>query len=367
MKEKICLCVGTRPNFIKAAPLIRALEKQGLSYCLIHTGQHYDNDMSDIFFQELRIPAPHINLDAKSENPMGRKTVQQLISIMQELQSYCTEYRPCIIIVFGDVLSSLACALTAKMMGIKLVHIEAGERSFDRTMPEEINRILIDQVSDYHFCTTQSGLDNLINEKILPEYCYQSNNIYIGNIMIDNLLYYLPEIKKQKPSYNSPYAVLTLHRQSNVDNKETLKHIIHDIIMPISQKIPIIFPVHPRTHKRLINFGLMTGISEYYPLIITSEPLGYLDFLGLIYASEFVMTDSGGLQCETTILNKPCLTLRNNTEWVETVSRGTNFVVGLNKDLILPAVEKILGGEWQKKSKAIDKWDGKTANRIVKI
>jgi UDP-N-acetylglucosamine 2-epimerase (non-hydrolysing) len=354
---KICICVGTRPNFIKAAPLIRALEKQEMLYHLVHTGQHYDKNISDIFFQELCIPAPHINLSAGLEN-----SIEQTAQIMQSFQLYCAEYKPDIIIVFGDALSSLACALTAQMMKIKLVHIEAGERSFDRTMPEEINRILIDQISDYLFCTSPSRISNLASEGITKSKIY-----HVGNIMIDNLLYYLPKIIRQRRSCNSPYAILTLHRQSNVDNKRTLKHIMRDILIPISKKIPVKFPIHPRTRKKLIDFGLMAKLSEYYPGIIILEPLGYLDFLGLVYNAEFVMTDSGGLQCETTILSKPCLTLRNNTEWVETVSRGTNFVVGLNEELIFSAVNEILAGKWQKKNQSIDKWDGKTADRIIKI
>jgi len=323
---KICLCVGTRPNFIKAAPLIRAFKKHNMSYRLVHTGQHYDYNLSKIFFDKLDILTPHIKLNTRSEN-----SIEQITHIMQTLQAYCMEYKPNMIIVFGDVLSSLACALTAKMMRIKLVHIEAGERSFDRTMPEEINRILIDQMSDYLFCTSPLRIVGLATEGISKDKVY-----CVGNIMIDNLLYYLPAIKQQDS--NPPYAIFTLHRQSNVDDKKILKHIICDILIPISQKIPIKFPVHPRTRKRLINFGLTTELNEHHPNIITLAPCGYLDFMKLIYNSEFVMTDSGGLQCETTILSKPCLTLRHNTEWVETVSRGTNFVVGLNEDLIFSAI-----------------------------
>lgn len=359
---KISICIGTRPNFIKAAPLIKAFSENNIPFNTVFTGQHFEQTMSKIFALELDIPISDAITNVLPDDSLG-----QMIAILEAIRSLFLINKPSLVVIFGDVLSSLACAIAAKTMNIPIAHIEAGERSFDRTMPEETNRIIIDQISDYHFCTSPAKVINLIEE------CIPTDNTYhVGNIMVDSLLYYLPKIKKKAAhyQYKNGYAVLTLHRQANVDNKDRLLYVLDNIISSVSEKLPIVFPIHPRTRKMLEQFGLMEKLNDpfYCKNLITIKPLGYFEFLSLVHNSQFVMTDSGGLQCETTILNKPCLTLRENTEWPETVSRGTNFVVGLNKELILSSVDQILTKRWgYYNSGAIDKWDGKTSNRIVEI
>lgn len=351
---KICLCVGTRPNFIKAAPLIRAFKKYNLSYRLVHTGQHYDYNISGIFFEELNIPKPNVNLAIISKND---SPIEQIAHIMQSFQAHCIEYKPDVIVVLGDVSSTLACALVAKQIGIKLAHIEAGERCGDNAMLEEINRKMIDSISDYLFCASENSLDNLLDEGI------GSNKAYlVGNTMIDQLKYIKPFITTRYYS-GEPYAVLTLHRAENVDDLERLSKI-YDIILKISKKIKIVFPCHPRTKKQFEKMEFM----PIHDNLIFRKPYSYLEFMKLICNAKFVLTDSGGLQIETSYLNVPCITLRDSTEWLETISHGANVVTDIVEEDILKAVNNILRGHWkQSKIKDMPLHDGKAAERIAKI
>lgn len=355
---KICLCVGTRPNFIKAAPLIRAFKKYNLSYRLIYTGQHYDYNMAGIFFKELGIPKPAINLAvmSKSDSP-----IEQIAHIMQSFRTYCIGYKPNTIVVLGDVNSTLACALVASKLYIPIAHVEAGLRSFDLTMPEEINRKLVDAMSSYLFCPSIDSFNNLVDEKLAPK-----NNTYlVGDVMIDQLKYIEENLIPLKKMKEIPYAILTLHRAGNVDDIEKFNKI-WDIICKISQKIRIIFPCHPRTKKQFEKRPI--GILAHSNNIIFCNPLSYIDFMKLIYNAEFVLTDSGGLQMETSYLNIPCITLRESTEWLETISHGSNVVAGIVEEDILKAVENILQDRWkQSRIKNMPLHDGNAAERIVGI
>ncbi len=350
---RICLCVGARPNFMKAAPLIRAFKKYGIDYQLIHTGQHYDKNMSQIFFDELEIPEPDINLGAWTE---GDSTSQQIGRSMIYFSRQMELNRPDLIMVLGDVNSTLSCALVANKMGIKLAHVEAGERSKDRSMPEEINRILVDEISDYLFCASEEAYNNL------------RKAFLVGDTMIDQLIYSGPQIDNYAIR-NDPYAVLTIHRSGNVDNQERLETII-ETVFKISDKIQIFFPCHPRIRKAMLNNdNFSTKYLDRAYQIEFVEPMSYLDFMALVKNAKFVITDSGGLQVETSYLNIPCLTLRENTERGDTLRSGCNTLISMNSiDYALTMVAAILNGRWQKsifKSNPIH--DGKAAERIVKI
>lgn len=352
----ICLCVGTRPNFIKVAPIIRELEKQDMVYTLVHTGQHYAENMSESFFKDLGIPKPNENLAC------GQKHISasgRIADIMKRLWAYMVQIKPSAVVVFGDVDSSLACALTAKKSGIPVVHVEAGERSGDRTMPEEINRILIDELSDVLFFASDAAAER---------FAYHPNGYLVGNVMIDQLRHDESKLKEFAVR-NDPYAVLTLHRAGNVDNKERLESIIR-IVSKVSEKIQVFFPVHPRT-KKAINKFMRRGkdIANFtFSNIILTDPMPYLEFLATIQNAKLVMTDSGGLQVETSYLNIPCITLRENTEWLNTVSRGSNVVAGFFEDDILKAVDKILAGKWkQSKFKKDPLYSGNASEQIVEI
>jgi len=355
---KICLCVGTRPNFMKAAPLIRAFKKHRVAYRLIHTGQHYDKNMSQIFFDELEIPAPDINLGAwvdsdSSSQQIGRTMV--IFSRQMELN------RPDLIMVLGDVNSTLACALVANKMGIRLAHVEAGERSFDRSMPEEINRILVDEISDYLFCASDEAYNNL--RKTTPSRD-GVKAFLVGDAMIDQLVYSLPKIGRAVDS-TEPYALLTIHRAGNVDNRERLEAII-DIVSKVSEKIQVFFPCHPRTRKAWLDYGFQNNADG----LIFENPMSYLDFMTLVKSAKFVMTDSGGLQVETSYLNVPCLTLRENTERHDTIARGSNTLISLDGDrsLIFDFVDMILKGQWRQSTfKSNQIHDGNASDRIVEI
>lgn len=357
---KIINVVGTRPNFIKIAPLIKEMRvHKNIKYLLVHTGQHYDTSMSNFFFEELQIPKPDANLGVGSDSD-----ARQTAEIMLAFEKVLVKEKPDLVVVVGDVNSTLAAALTAKKCGIKVAHVEAGLRSFDAGMPEEINRIITDHLSDFLFTTEESGNRNLINEGI------PKNKIFfVGNIMIDTLLSHKEKAKKSKilPKLKlakNNYAVLTLHRPSNVDSKKPLQYLI-SIIEKIQQKIKIVFPVHPRTMKNIGKFKLKSRIKNMANLT-TIDPLGYLDFLNLMSNSKFVITDSGGIQEETTILNVPCITLRNNTERPVTLNQGTNVVVSTDERKVVDACSRILNG-CKIKGKIPELWDGRASKRIMYI
>ncbi|MBC8313758.1 MAG: UDP-N-acetylglucosamine 2-epimerase (non-hydrolyzing) [Candidatus Cloacimonetes bacterium] len=353
---KIINVVGARPNFMKIAPIISEMKKyKEIESLLVHTGQHYDENMSRSFFDDLEIPRPDINLNVGSASH-----AIQTADIMIEFEKVCFKEKPDYVLVVGDVNSTIACALDAKKLGIKVIHIEAGLRSFDMKMPEEINRILTDQIADLLFITEEDAKVNLSNEGISPKKIH-----FVGNVMIDILIQNLRKCKKSNilkalALKEKEYSLLTLHRPSNVDSKEKLQKILQTL-NEISEKIPIVFPIHPRTENMVQKFGL----SEKIKCIKTIPPLGYLDFMRLIVGSKFVLTDSGGIQEETTYLKIPCLTMRENTERPITEFVGSNVIVGTDADKILSNVRMILSGNF-KNSKIPKFWDGKASERIVK-
>ena len=351
---KICLCVGTRPNFIKAAPLIRAFKKHNIPYRLVYTGQHYDYNMAGIFFEELDIPKPDVTLSfLKDISDIG-----QIAHMISSIRGYCRITSPDLIMVLGDVNSSLACAMAAKSMHIKLAHVEAGERCGDESMVEERNRKHIDTMSDYLFCASEGSSNNLAEEqrKIKGEIHL------VGNTMIDQLKHIQPLLDKTKDD-KKPYAILTLHRAENVDNLKKLSKI-HGIILKVSEKIKVVFPCHPRTRKQLEETGFMRNRNG----LNVENPYSYLEFMKLINNAKFVLTDSGGLQMETSYLDVPCITLRESTEWLETVSYGSNVITGIIEKNIMKSVNNILRGHWkQSKIKDMPLHDGNAAERIVEI
>lgn len=357
---KIMNVVGTRPNFIKTAPLIREMNKhKEIRQVLVHTGQHYDEAMSKAFFEDLEIPKPDINIGVGSASD-----VAQTAKIMLGFEKILAKERPDLVVVVGDVNSTFAAAITAKKCGIKVAHIEAGLRSFDMAMPEEINRILTDHMSDFLFTTEESGNKNLINEGI------EKNKIFfVGNVMIDTLLNHKEKAKKSKIMSKlkldkNNYCVLTLHRPSNVDNKKSLNYIL-DILTEIQKNLKIVFPVHPRTMKNIKKFKLGEKVKNLGNLVL-SEPLGYLDFLCLMSNSKFVITDSGGIQEETTVLGVPCITLRSNTERPVTLEQGTNMLVSTDKNKIIDASNRIIEGA-DARGRIPELWDGKASKRIIDI
>ena len=368
MREyKLILVAGARPNFMKIAPIIRAIkgerlknkEGKGLSYKLVHTGQHYDYEMSQAFFDDLEIPKPDYFLEAGSGSH-----AEQTARIMTSFEKVCEREMPDVVMVVGDVNSTLACSIVAKKLLIKVAHVEAGLRSFDLTMPEEINRMVTDAITDYFFVTEQSAVDNLRKEG-KPD-----NRIhFVGHVMIDNLLYQLKKLetvdltgfKHQSLKQElDQYLFLTLHRPSNVDNRETLAGIVSSL-NKIAEIIPIIFPVHPRTTKMLKHYDCSLS-DKIYQL----PPLGFQESLYFWKDARLVMTDSGGLQEETTALGVPCLTLRDNTERPVTCEIGTNRLVGNNPQNIMAGFDKVMNWGWEK-GELPPKWDGKAAGRIVRI
>ena len=355
---KIVNVVGTRPNFVKIAPLVREMDKHPeIRHLLVHTGQHYDAAMSRLFFDDLNIPKPDINLGVGSDSD-----VRQTGKIMLAFEKILLKEKPNLVIVVGDVNSTFAAAITAKKCGVKVAHVEAGLRSFDMDMPEEINRILTDHVSDFLFTTEESGNKNLINEGISKD-----KISFVGNVMIDTLLLHREKSKGSKilsklKLGKKNYAVLTLHRPSNVDDKGALIYVL-DILNKIQQKIKIVFPIHPRTLKNIKKFGLNDRIKKLKNLMLT-EPLGYLDFLCMMDNSKFVITDSGGIQEETTILGVPCITLRNNTERPVTVEHGSNIIVSTDKGKIMKAAFKAIKGI-KVNSRIPTLWDGNASKRII--
>lgn len=345
---KIISVVGARPNFMKIAPIIREMNKYNdITSILVHTGQHYDKNMSESFFKDLNIPYPDYNLGIGSGSH-----AEQTAKIMIEFEKVCIKEKPDIVIVVGDVNSTIACALVAKKMNIKVAHVEAGLRSFDWDMPEEINRILTDRISDYLFVTEQSAIDNLKKEGF-----DDSKIFFVGNVMIDSLLDNIDkktDIVKRLNLKSKDYCVITLHRPSNVDNKEKLEYIL-DILNNIPFRI--VWPIHPRTLKNIESFGLKEETKNFLLL----DPLGYLDFITLISECKFVLTDSGGIQEETTYLGIPCITMRENTERPSTITLGTNKLL-IKKEDILNAIKNL-----NKNHSIPPLWDGKTAERIIKI
>lgn len=354
--KKIISVAGARPNFIKIAPLCRQLAtRQGFEHLLCHTGQHFDRHMSKIFFEELEIPAPDFNLGVGSGTH-----AQQTAGVMLAFEEVLLKEKPDCVIVVGDVNSTIACALTAAKLHIPVAHVEAGLRSFDRQMPEEINRVLTDSISDFLFVTEQSGLDNLQSEGVSEKKVF-----FTGNIMIDSLIYFLPKIDKsgilaQKKLQSKQYSLCTFHRPRNVDTPGALENLV-DFLNQIAEKEQVVFPAHPRTSKNLKKFGLQAKLS---PGILLSAPLGYLDFLALTKHARMVITDSGGIQEETTFLGVPCVTVRNNTERPATVRLGTNYLEGTDFDKVKQRALDILAGN--KKTGTIPPlWDGKVAQRIA--
>jgi UDP-N-acetylglucosamine 2-epimerase (non-hydrolysing) len=362
--------VGARPNFMKIAPIVDQLKKfPDIEHCLVHSGQHYDELLSGNFFADLGLPKPDVNLQVGS----GSHAVQTA-EIMKLIEPVLLDYKPQMVLVVGDVNSTLATALTAVKLGIRVAHIEAGLRSFDMTMPEEINRKLTDAVSSLLFVTEQSGVENLRHEGVPAERVF-----LVGNVMIDCLLRHRelaarsPILDRlgvrQKGAACLPYGVLTLHRPSNVDDPKTLQSIL-SAVSALATELPVFFPVHPRTRKNIETFGLLRFLDNAEGGdrvgIVPLDPLGYLEFLSLNDRARLVLTDSGGVQEETTVLGVPCLTLRENTERPATVEHGSNQVVGVDSDRILAAARSIL----QKPAHQFQRptlWDGKAAPRIVTI
>src|SRR5215471_4306400 len=347
---KILNVVGARPNFMKIAPIVEKMKKApDLEPILVHTGQHYSEGMSDVFFRDLGIPVPDVHLGVGSGSH-----AEQTARIMVEFEKVCLEHKPDLVLVVGDVNSTLACTVVAAKLLIPVAHVEAGLRSFDRTMPEEINRVVTDALASILFTTSRDADENLKREGVDA-----SKVFFVGNVMIDTLLKHKRKAATLDIEKPVQYALVTLHRPSNVDNPRVLGPILQ-ALDEISKTIPVLFPIHPRTAKRVQEFGLsMNGIR-------TRDPLGYLEFLNLESTATVVLTDSGGLQEETTILGVPCLTLRENTERPVTITNGTNILVGPDKDRILAAFRKIMNGDWTP-SGPPEYWDGRAAERIVRV
>lgn len=387
---KIIHVVGARPNFMKIAPIIEAINQYNLSssrpirQVLVHTGQHYDDRMSKLFFDELGISKPDINLEVGSASH-----AEQTAEIMKGFEKVCLSETPTHILVVGDVNSTIACALVASKLNIKIIHVEAGLRSFNRSMPEEINRILTDAISDYLFITEKSAEENLLREGIAKDKIF-----FVGNVMIDTLLKHRKKaetskildqlgLKKSRSTESLletiGYGLLTLHRPSNVDDPQTFRDILEALI-EISKELPIIFPVHPRTKIKMEEINFDSGfIHDSNGKIESSgiyfvDPLGYLDFLCLMSSAKLVLTDSGGIQEETTVLGVPCITLRDDTERPVTITDGTNVLGGTKKEAIVEATISVLNHYKEFKKRADNRllripslWDGQAAKRIVDI
>jgi len=356
---KITLVAAARPNFMKVAPIIEVIKQRSkvgnnIHYRLVHTGQHYDKNMSENFFEELGIPEPDVNLNCGG-GTQAEQTGNVMIAFEKELQENPVD----LVMVVGDVNSTMACAIVAKKLNIKVAHVEAGIRSHDLSMPEEINRMVTDAITDYFFTTSELASHNLKESGVSDDKIF-----FVGNVMIDTLLkhrsrFTQPRIWDELGLKGKEYLVMTLHRPANVDEEEKLKAIINELV-EATEPLPLIFPVHPRTLK-ILNF---LGID--HPRLHKIEPLGYLEFNYLVERAKAVVTDSGGITEEASIMNVPCMTLRDNTERPETIELGTNELVGTNPKSIKPAIEKIFSGNWKQHAK-IPLWDGKTSERIVEI
>jgi UDP-N-acetylglucosamine 2-epimerase (non-hydrolysing) len=355
---KILNIVGARPNFMKIAPIHREMLRREREFLplIVHTGQHYDAAMSDSFFTDLDIPKPDFHLEVGSASH-----AVQTAKIMTEFEPVVLEQKPDWVLVVGDVNSTIACALVCAKLGIKVAHVEAGLRSRDRSMPEEINRILTDAISDLLLTTSEDADENLKAEGVAAEKIR-----FVGNVMIDSLFYNLKKaeeskIREELNLNGKDYAALTLHRPSNVDERQTLSGLL-EAIAQISEKLPVIFPVHPRTKAKIEEFGFGERIESSNIKLI--EPLGYIDFLRLYSGARVVLTDSGGIQEETTALGIPCLTLRENTERPITIEMGTNILVGTNAEKITQTAFEVLENASNKAAKIPPLWDGRAAERI---
>lgn len=355
MINKITLIAGARPNFMKIAPIIHAIRKvsnSSIKYRLVHTGQHYDAKMSHTFFQQLNIPEPDVNL-----NCGGGSHAEQTAAIMIAFEKELIENPTDLVLVVGDVTSTMACSIVAKNLKIKVAHVEAGIRSFDLTMPEEINRMLTDSITDYFFTTTTWAGENLMKSGVAKDRIF-----FVGNVMIDTLL--ANRSKFKKPDFwqefhlkEKEYFVVTLHRPANVDSADKLKELMKEITGNVNG-LPIIFPMHPRTAKAYEEIGITADNLHIV------DPLGYHEFNYLVEHAKCVITDSGGITEETTVMGVPCITLRDNTERPETISIGTNELVGTNPKAVMPYLEKLFNGQW-KKGSIPELWDGKAAERII--
>lgn len=358
---RIINIVGARPNLPKIAPLMREMQRhpERIDPILVHTGQHYDEALSDIFFRQMGIPAPQYNLEVGSGSHAA-----QTAEVLKRVEPVLLEKQPDLVLVVGDVNSTIAVSLAAVKLGIPVAHVEAGLRSFDRSMPEEINRILTDALAEYLFVTEEDAIEHLLKEG-RPRTAIH----LVGNVMIDSLRHFLP-IAQKSPIGNDlaltnangwhPFAVLTLHRPSNVDDTGKLAELL-SAIDSVAAQVPVIFPVHPRTQQRLVQAGI-----RHHQQLRLIPPVGYLDFLCLLSKASLVLTDSGGIQEETTALGVPCLTLRENTERPVTISQGTNQLIGTNPAKIIATANEILSGKG-KAGRIPPFWDGHAAERIVKI
>ena len=346
--------VGARPNFMKCAPVHAALQGHaGVQQAIVHTGQHYDRNMSDVFFHQLGIPEPDMNLEVGS----GSQAFQTA-QIMMKIEEVLLRERPDWLVVYGDVNSTMAAALVSAKLGIRIAHVEAGLRSRDRTMPEELNRLVTDQLADALFTPSPDGDRNLLEEGIPASKIH-----FAGNVMIDTLVRLLPRAPRPDlPGLTPPYALVTLHRPSNVDDPGTLRSIA-EALLAIRQKLQIVFPVHPRTRRCLKESGLGLASDSRFLL---AEPLGYLEFLALQRDAALVITDSGGIQEETTYLGVPCLTLRDNTERPITVTEGTNLLIGHDLERLHREIGEILAGR-AKRGRIPDRWDGRASQRIARV
>jgi len=399
---KITLIAGARPNFMKVAPLIKAIKayNEGLQvtgdrlrdankrieYRLVHTGQHYDKNMSDTFFEELGIPAPDVNLGCG-----GGTQAEQTAHIMVAFEKELLEHPTDVVLVVGDVTSTMACSIVAKKLNTKVCHVEAGIRSWDLTMPEEINRMVTDSLADYMFTTSEVANRNLIRqgaelvtgyglqvtgERVLPEDKYANQRVqqrvwHVGNVMIDTLLanrarFRKPEVWDELKLQEKQFVVMTMHRPANVDEENHLRAMMEQIIDNV-HGLPVIFPIHPRTAKLFYGlWGDEAELAKRLPNLHIVEPMGYLEFNYLVERAKAVVTDSGGITEETTVMGVPCITLRDNTERPETCTVGTNELIGTNPAAIKPALDKLFAGEW-KKGTIPELWDGHTAERIIDI
>lgn len=356
--NRITLIAGARPNFIKIAPIIHALKKRQetseISYRLVHTGQHFDEKMSHTFFKQLNIPEPAVNLNCGGGS-QAEQTAAIMIAFEKELMTNPTD----LVLVVGDVTSTMACSIVAKKLNIKVAHVEAGIRSYDMSMPEEINRLVTDSITDYFFTTTVWASENLKKAGVSEDKIF-----FVGNVMIDTLLsnrakFVPPGFWNELNLAPKKYFVLTLHRPANVDQMENLIVLLEEITNNVNG-MPVLFPIHPRTAKVLQDSGFWNANLHII------EPLGYLEFNYLVENALCVITDSGGITEETTVMGIPCMTLRDNTERPETIEIGTNELLGTNPKAIQPALEKLFNNQW-KKGSIPEKWDGKAAERIVDL
>ena len=359
--KRVMVLVGARPNLMKAAAILQAMVGDSrFTLRLVHTGQHYDDEMSMIFFKELDLPQPDVYLGVGSFNPL-----QQMGRILMALEPEVVKWNPDLFIVVGDVNSTVMGALTANKLGVQLAHVEAGLRSFDRSMPEEFNRILTDHLSDFLFTPSRDADENLLRENIAPHRIF-----FVGNVMVDTLLRF-QEVAHRRMAWQDyqllpgTYSLMTLHRPSNVDDIASLEQMI-SLLEELSSRLPVVFPVHPRTRVRLKESGLDARLESMSQVLVT-PPLGYLEFISLMTEARLVLTDSGGIQEETTVLGVPCLTLRENTERPVTIRQGTNRLAGTNPRNVLDILDEVLSSHSPGKGRVPELWDGHAAQRIVEI